>query len=240
MAALIGVDARVARAVRTGLAVWLVASAAAADEDGWQVTAEEQGVVVSLRPVAGRALPELRSVGEIAATPLEILSVVVDVPNHVEWRPDCAVSKTIQQIDAVTSVVYSLTDAPWPVADRELVTRSEVDLSGGPTKVAVRFSALDAPEVEGKSGAVRMERATGAWEIEAVDAARSRVRYTVDADPGGSLPGWLVSMQTKRNPLETLVGLRRRVEQTRGSYVDRVREFTEQIAAATDSSAPTP
>ncbi len=191
----------------------------------WEVIAEQEGIVVSRRLVEGRNLPQLRSVGEVPGTPYEVLAVLLDVPAQVDWRPDCVESKTVRQLDTWRNIVYTRTDAPWPVSDREVVVENEVIFIDPPSKVKVTFAAVTAPDVEHRRGTVRMKMATGFYAIEAIDNARSLVHYEVDADPEGSLPDWLVSMQSTRNPLETLAGLRRRLEETRGQYGAQISSF---------------
>lgn len=191
----------------------------------WEMIAEREGIVVSRRPVEGRGLPQLRSVGEVLGTPYEVLAILLDVPAHVDWRPDCVESKTVRRVDTWRSIIYTRTDAPWPVSDREVVVENEVIFIDPPSKVKVTFRAVTAPDVERTRGTVRMKMATGFYAIEAIDDARALVHYEVDADPGGSLPDWLVSMQSTRNPFETLAGLRSRLEETRGQYRAQIARF---------------
>lgn len=208
------------------IAVVLVgASPGLARASDWEVIAEGDGIVVSRRLVEGRDFPQLRSVGEVPGTPYEVLAILLDVPAQVDWRPDCVESKTVRKIDTWRSIVYTRTDAPWPVSDREVVVENEVIFTDPPSKVKVTFAAVTAPDVERRRGTVRMKMATGFYAIEAIDDARSLVHYEVDADPGGSLPDWLVSMQSTRNPLETLAGLRKRLEETRGQYGAQIARF---------------
>jgi hypothetical protein len=191
----------------------------------WEVIAEQDGIVVSRRPVEGREFPQLRSVGEVPGTPYEVLAILLDVPAHVDWLPDCLESRMVRRTGPWRSIVYSLTDAPWPVADRELVIENEAAFIDPPSTVKVTFRAVAAPDVRHKRGTVRMTTATGFYAIEAVDATHSRVHYELDADPGGTLPEWLITLQSTRNPLETLAGLRRRLEETRGQYDALIARF---------------
>jgi hypothetical protein len=46
-------------------------------------------------------------------------------------------------------------------------------------------------------GAVHMKRNTGGWEISPVGASESRFTYRIDADPGGSVAGWIVNLANK-------------------------------------------
>ena len=173
----------------------------------------------------GRSFPQLRAMGEVPGTPYEVLAILLDVPAHVAWRPDCVESRTVRGIDAWRSIIYSRTDVPWPIADREVVVENEVTFIDSPTKLKVTFRAVSATDVEHRRGAVRMKAATGLYAIDAIDATRSHVHYEVDADPGGTLPDRLVSMQSTRNPFGTPAGLRRRLVETRGQYDAQIAAF---------------
>ena len=191
----------------------------------WEVIAEREGIVVSRRSVPGQDFPELRAVGEVPGTVYEVLAILVDVPAYVKWLPDCLEAKTVRKIDAWRSFIYTRTDVPWPVPDREVVVDNQVIFIDPPSKAKIAFRAVAAPNVGRGPGTVRMRKATGFYAIEAIGESRALVHYEVDADPGGSLPDWLISMQSTRNPFETLAGLRRRLEETRGQYREQIGQF---------------
>lgn len=212
----------------TLLAAW----PGAAQSGTWEVIEERDGIVVSRRPVPDRAFPQLRAVGEVRGTPYEILAVLLDVPAHVGWLPDCRVSKTLRQPGPWHYVIYTRTDAPWPVSDREAVIENEVIFLDPPSKVKVKFDAIDAPEVARGRGTVRMKSLSGFYSIEAIDDERSLVHYEIDADPAGTLPAWVIRLQSTRNPLQTLGGLRRRVQETRGQYDALIARWAREAPAA--------
>lgn len=191
----------------------------------WQVISEREGIVVSRRPAAGRAFPQLRAIGEVPGTPYEVLAILTDVPAYVKWLPDCVESRTVRVVNAWQSIVYMQTDAPWPVANREAVVNNRVDFIDPPSKLRVSFSAISAPEVRRRRGIVRMKLANGFYAVEAIDNVRSRVHYEVDADPSGTLPARLITLQSTRNPYETIAGLRRRLTETRGQYDAEIAAF---------------
>ena len=202
-----------------------IAGAWPAQAADWQVIAERDGIVVSRRSVAGRAFPQLRAVGEVPGTPYEILAVLLDVPAHAKWLPDCIESRTLRRLDDWRYVIYTRTDAPWPVSDREAVIENEVIFLEPPSKLKVTFEAMPAPEIARARGTVRMKTVSGYYLIEAIDDRRSLVQYELDADPAGALPAWLVTYQSTRNPLQTLAGLRSRLLATRGQYRAQIAKF---------------
>ncbi len=202
-----------------------VAAAVPSQAADWQVITERDGIVVSRRPVQGRGFPQLRAVGEVAGTPYEILAVLLDVAAHPKWLPDCIESRTVRRLDTWRYIIYTRTDAPWPVSDREAVIENEVIFLDPPRKVKVTFDALPASDVAHARGTVRMKSVNGYYSIEAIDDRRSLVQYELDADPAGVLPAWLVNYQSTRNPLETLAGLRTRLQATRGQYRAQIAKF---------------
>lgn len=216
------------RACRAALLLGLVLQGslpAPARASDWEVLVERDGIVASRRLVEGRDFPQLRAVGEVPGTPYEVLAVLMDVPAYVDWLPDCVDSTTVRVIDDWRSIIYMRTDAPWPVSDREAVVENQVNFTDARTKVNVSFRAVTAADVMQKPGTVRMRFATGSYTIEAIDDKRSRVLYEIDADPGGALPAWLIVLQSRRNPFETIAGLRRQIEKTRGRYQAEIARF---------------
>lgn len=202
-----------------------VAQSFPSQASNWEVISEREGITVSRRAVQGRAFPQLRAVGEVPGTPYEILAVLLDVPAHVKWLPDCIESRTLSRLDAWRYIIYTRTDAPWPVSDRESVIENEVIFLDPPRKVKVTFEAVPAPEVARARGTVRMKAVNGYYSIEAIDERRSLVQYELDADPAGTLPAWLVTMQSTRNPMQTIAGLRTRLQATRGQYRAQIAKF---------------
>lgn len=207
------------------LLMLLVAWPAASQSGTWEVIEESDGIVVSRRAVQDRAFPRVRAVGEVRGTPYEILAILLDVKAHVAWLPDCRASNILRRLGPWRYVIYMRTDAPWPVADRDAVVENEVIFLDPPSKVKVKFDAISAPEVPRARGTVRMKSLGGFYAIEAIDDERSLVHYELDADPAGSLPAWLITVQSTRNPLLTLAGLRRRLHETRGQYEAQIDRF---------------
>lgn len=198
------------------LAILAAALPAASQAAAWQVIAEREGIIVSRRLVEGRRLPQLRAQGEVRGTPQEILAVLLDVSAYRLWVPDCAEARTLEHTGPGRSLIYTRTDFPWPVADREAIIDQEVIVVRAPSLVKIVFQAVEAPQVPRARGTIRTHAAVGAYTIEALDGRRSRVTYEIDADPAGALPEWLIRAKSRRNPLETLAGLRRRLDQIHG------------------------
>jgi len=209
------------------LGALLGALAVRADEpaDGWSPVFAADGVAVAERSVPGRGLPQFRGEVEIAADPYEIAAVIGDVPAQTAWMWQCLESRVLRTEPDGRALIYQRIDVHWPQTDRDVVFASRTRVLEPERRVVVQFHSTADPATPPVDGLVRMPLLDGEFEIEALAPGRSRVRYTVDADPGGLLPALFVRAVVRESPFDTLVGLRRRVGETRGRYADSIAQL---------------
>ena len=211
-----------------GLAALLLFAGFARAENGWQPLVTQDGVSVQERATPGRAMPELQATAEIDAGIFDVLAVIADVSRQTEWMHDCAESRRLRRVGADALVIYNRTSAPWPVSDRDVVLHSQTKLLEPSRHVAVRFANVTDPGAPPVDGVVRMPRLVGEYDLVALSPMRTRVTYTIDLEPGGSLPAWAAARTARETPLKTMLGLRRQVEATRGQYAEFVTTWSER------------
>lgn len=192
------------------VALWGLVAAAQEVRAEWRVVASQDGVEVSQEDAAGRELPRFRGVGEVRADPDRIVAIIRDIEHQCEWMPDCSEARMVREEEQGV-VFYRRTDAPWPVSDRDVVLRSTLRVVEPGKEIHIQFVSVDDPSVPPREGHVRMPRLSGSYTIRALGPGRSQVAIEVDADPGGSFPGWLAARTARDNPIRTIVGLRARV-----------------------------
>jgi hypothetical protein len=167
------------------------------------------GITVEEQPEPGRTLPVLFGTTTMSATPQEIAAWIGAVHTYTEWQHNCEEARSLPQPDG-TRLSYNRIASPWPVSDRDVVLRSQrADKPDG--SIHIEFRNTDAANAPQSTGAVRMPRLQGSYELVPVEDG-TRVVYTLDSDPGGSLPTWLVRQASKDLPFKTLKNLRARAE----------------------------
>lgn len=173
----------------------------------WTEIRNEDGIRVQKQEDTSRVLPVLRATTTIHASPDQVLGWIRDVDTHTRWMANCEEARLLKRESDTVSYAYSRIGAPWPVSDRDSVVRSTLESKdGGHHVVFVDTDELGTPE---RSGVVRMARVRGEWDLRPNAAGGTDVTYTIDSDPGGSLPGWLVAQVANDVPFQTLGNLRR-------------------------------
>lgn len=174
-----------------------------------QVLRVEDGITVEEESSAGRTLPILFGTMTMKATPDQIAAWVGAVHTYVDWQHNCEEARVLPQPDG-TTLTYNRIGSPWPVSDRDVVLRSErTNRPDG--SIRMEFRSTEESGFAVPSGVVRMPRLIGSYDLTPVDG-QTRVVYTVDSDPGGSLPAWLVRQASKDLPYFTLKNLQARAE----------------------------
>jgi hypothetical protein len=130
---------------------------------------------------------------------------------------DCAEARLVASESEAVSYIYHRTNVPWPLSDRDVVLRSEVEIVEPGRLVFVRFRSESA-RVPLVDGVVRLATLAGFYRLEAMAPAHTSVEYRVDVEPGGNIPAWVGHRATRTLPLTTILGLRR---QTRRVHVER-------------------
>jgi hypothetical protein len=194
-------------------------AAVASAQGTWKVVDRDRGIVVDTRAEPGRDLPTMRGRGVIEGEVNHVLAVVLDERGATEWAEGADRCKLLRRIDARTSLIYTYTDTPWPVSDRDIVMRRTIEVIKPGAEYRVRL--LCAPrELAQVEGVIRVLDCDSHFYLRKESASSTFMEYQVNLDPGGSLPDWLIRWAAKKIPMNTFVSLEQQVEKV-GSRYDR-------------------
>lgn len=195
----------------------MLAASAASAAAPWRVILEERGIVVSTREEPGRELPTFRGQGVLKVPVLQALAVVLDAEGAVEWARGASEVQTLRAVDPRTHVIYTRSDAPWPVSDRDMVVKRLIKVVDPGREFRVEMSCVAGQRPETKH-VVRVSDCSSHFILRSAGEGRTYAEYQVSIDPAGNLPSWLVRWASKNIPFETLVALEERVKDTQAKY----------------------
>ncbi|HEY6879118.1 MAG TPA: START domain-containing protein [Polyangiales bacterium] len=180
-----------------------------AEKGTWKQIDDDAGIKVWRLEIPGVEMPGFRGEVEIAAPAERIVEVLKQVEHHTEWMKNCVEARIIKRFGDDHTIVYNRTDAPWPIWDRDTVLDSQYTYEA--ERITLSFKNTDPKLTPLPSKVVRMPRLQGSYVLTKLGPSKTRVRYTVEADIGGSVPTWLATRVAKEMPYETLNRLRARV-----------------------------
>lgn len=175
----------------------------------WKQIDDDDGIKVWRLEIPGVEMPGFRGETVIDAPAEKIVAVLKQTEHHTEWMKNCVASDTLKKFDGDHTIVYNRTDVPWPIWDRDVVLETQFTYAGD--TITLAFHETDPKLRALPDRVVRMPRLTGSYLLTKLGPTQTRVRYTIEADVGGSIPTWLAKRVAKEMPYETLYRLRGRV-----------------------------
>ena len=212
---------------KLGLVGLLLLTPVLAQGSSWETITEEDGIIVQQKEIPGRSLPVFRGEMVIETNVFEILGILQDIERNPEWMHACIDAKRIKKINHKEYIAYNRSDAPWPISDRDVVVHAKAEIDREKRELAIRMRSIDMPDYEKNDDVVRMPKLNGHYFFRELGPRKTWIEYEIDADPGGSIPGWLVRVASRDIPLITLKNLRDRVKVTEkaGTYAAYIKSI---------------
>lgn len=187
---------------------------AATGQNAWKQIDDADGIQLWKLDIPGQDMPGFRGQTFIRGRIEDIMKQMFDWKQHTQWMYRCSESTLLKQVTDNQVVMYNRTDAPWPIWDRDVILDTHISESLDKRAATVTFKNTNSSLRAVPERVVRMPRLIGFYKMWQVEADRVKVLYQVEADIGGSIPGWLAARSAKDLPHITLLNLRARVEGT--------------------------
>lgn len=186
----------------------LLLCSTALSAQSWKTAKDKNGVKVETRFLSGWTIKEFRATIYVNTTLERAVQAFSDPAQRKKFMSNAEVSN-LGQPSKDELITYYRGDSPWPVADRDNVSRSKFYRSA--KEVKVTMEAL--PDyIPAKKGVVRILRSKGYWLFTDLGNGTIKIVQQSVADPGGNLPDWLVNSAVVDTPFDMMMGLKKLLE----------------------------
>ena len=139
----------------------------------------------------------------------QVIAVLFDLDKQHEWVYNNKSSKLLKKVSDNELIYYSEVNVPWPGTNRDFIAHLKVTQ---PSQDVVSIESHSEPNfVPEKDGLVRVKSSHSNWKLMALGNSRVKIEYTIQFDPGGSVPAWLTNMFVTKGPFETFDKLQDRI-----------------------------
>ena len=175
--------------------------------DGWKLSKNKQGIRVYTRSMANSKLKMFKLFAVIDISIEQMVNVLQDVENYHKWSVNLKHTELLEQSNENELLIYTVLKMPWPFDNRDVINRSNTYWSESRDTATIVISCIPdyLPE---KKGIVRMPQANGSWHVIKLEHDKVKIEYTFGADPGGSIPGWVVNLFIVDGPYKTINNLK--------------------------------
>ncbi len=193
-------------------------------QQDWHLKKDENGIKVFTKNTDNSDFKSIRVECNINARISQLVAFLLDIEKQKEWVYNYKNSELIKIIAANEVVFYAEVCLPWPCSNRDYI--SHITINQPSAQLVVIDSHTEPDLVPIKSGRVRIRTSSAHWEVTALSNNLQRIVYTVQFDPGGSVPSWLVNMFVTKGPYHTFQKIREGVvrPEYQNAHLDFIKE----------------
>lgn len=173
----------------------------------WVLKKDKDAIKIYTRDAANSNFKSVKVTCTIPGTLSQLTALLLDVSAHEHWVYNTKSSYLVEQVTQNRQIYYSEIDLPWPLANREIVV--VMNIVQDPLSKVLQVNIENAEnKIPVKSGTVRVPASSVTWKVTPLKGDLLSIEYFGQADPGGSVPGWVANPFTTKGPFETFKKLR--------------------------------
>jgi hypothetical protein len=136
----------------------------------------------------------------------ELQRFIVDIPNYTQWQYNTVEANVIRKISESELIYRTVIEAPWPVVNRDMVVHIQTKYTSNNEFIITTESENGImPE---KKEFVRVPSSHAKWIVMIKNKNQLQIKYTMQIDPGGAVPAWLVNWVCAEAPYQSFKKLK--------------------------------
>jgi hypothetical protein len=207
----------------------LAGFAARAQKPVWKCVKNADSIQVYSRKSDSANYKIIKVTTRVKTSLSSLVYLLTDPPNHKNWVCMNKKAEVLKKKDTFHWILYSQTDAPRPVSDRDIITK--VRLFQDSLNNAVYITGTALPDyLEKDPDHVRIPYAESKWSFVPEKNGWVSVTFTLELDVGGKIPRWLANLTAAKGPYETMRKLRSEIKKkkyktARLAYIKEPKSF---------------
>lgn len=178
---------------------------------GWRLVSDRNGIKVYRQDDDDARIKTFRGVTRFPIeNPSSLEGLLNDYAAIPRWMHFISSGEETARKSYLDRTLRFKTELPWPLSDRDVVTRLTVTQRGS----TVDILAVDDPAAPKDESYVRIPDLNGRFSFRFFPATKeTEVTYEIVMDPGGNIPAWASNIVLKDTPYFTLFKLRRIIQE---------------------------
>ncbi len=189
----------------------------------WHLEKNENGIKVYSRPLKDFNFNEVRVVNKVKSNLSGIVGVLLDTKNYPKWVHGCIATTTLKVLNDQEIYNYSITDLPWPLNDRDVV--SNFTVSQDPITLVVTCSKIGMSDyIPEKEGLVRVLNFKYITTLTPLPGDSVLIELEMHLDARVNAPDWIVNENLLGGPYYSTLSMLKRIPLYQSAYYYFIKE----------------
>jgi len=193
-----------------GLFLMLVFTVTSHAQNDWTIQKEKDGIKISSRHSSISPFNDVRVELDLTGNIEQLEDILLDVNKYKEWSYATKISRLVKQLGPGKLIYYTEIEVPWPATNRFFYANFEIKKN--PDDKSIQVVAVNLPGYEPiPKDLVQVPLTRGIWNIVTITKKSIHVDYTLELNPGGSLPGWVLNLFATKGPMESFENIKQKM-----------------------------
>jgi len=188
-------------------------------QSDWDSVISGENIEVYTRNNNNSKVKEVKITARMESTMIEMVAALEDIEAHKEWVPYTIDSKVLKQVSDTELYYYVSSDFPFPAKDRDVIIHYRRSQDAD-SRVVTTTSQAVPDYISESSDFVRIPLFNSKYILSPKPGGIIDILYTVQTNPGGKLPAWIVNFGITKGPIKTMNALRKLLSS--GKYADEL------------------
>jgi hypothetical protein len=168
----------------------------------WQLVKDAHGIQVYTASTASSGFKSIKVNAVFEGTWQKLIAILLEVESQPQWVYGTRQAYLLKKVNNQEILYYVETELPWPAQNRDTIIRMRIHENRARNRLTI--TSVGEPQALAiQEKKVRVPHFKANWEVTMVGKDRISLSYLLDADPGGSLPAWIVNLFISKGPYET-------------------------------------
>jgi hypothetical protein len=168
----------------------------------WKLTKDKDGIKIYLSETVNSKFKSVKVECTLAGNYDKLVAALTDVVHLKDWVYNTKRSFILKKVNPYELYYYTETSIPWPMSNRDVVVHIKIYRDSLQRFLKV-ISVNEPNYLPEMSGNVRVPHLSINWYVTMPTAKTISIVYILEANPGGSVPAWLVNNFAEKGPYET-------------------------------------
>ncbi len=191
----------------TVLMFFSVLTDTAAELIKWELKKDKDGILVYSGSIVNSNIKAVKATCTLPARLTELAELLLDAGARKQWVYNVITTYLVKQLTPNEQVYYSEMSMPWPMSNRDAVVLMKIT-QNPVSKVMQAHMSVTEGYVAVSKEKIRIPFLDVRWTVTPTGKGQVHVEYIAQADPGGSVPSWVVNMFSSKGPYESFQALR--------------------------------
>jgi len=177
----------------------------------WKCVKNKNGIQVYSKKSDSAKYKIIKTTTTLKTSLSALVFLITDPPDQHNWVYMNKKAEILEKKNPFTWVIYSQAMLPWPITDRDIVSRYVLVQDSVTKIITVSGEAIPRFRPDDPDH-VRIPFAKSRWRFIPLNDSVVDIEFTLAVDVGGNIPHWLANMAAAKGPFQTLLGLKKEIK----------------------------